>query len=251
MILSSSVPGAKTKYDYTDSSGAFHFNNVPQGAFSLMASYQKSMFGDAQGAIDYDGEAVELDVTLNANMVAPVSGVLKSLCDGNRMRFYVRDHGGIEPGTGNVFQGDGNFNRGAMRLSVEQGEKEILAKGYNASLEESGREIILPITNVQALKIERKVYVGAHNYFTRYVDSFTNKSDSTVSMTVHFDTHFGRRTQVIGGFTTTQGMVPVVTSSNNDLIGLLGPDEWVLLDDNIDEDHKGEGSPCEVRVMRV
>jgi hypothetical protein len=88
--------------------------------------------------------------------------------------------------------------------------------------EEQGREIVFPddTTSTPGIAIGRRVYVPATGLaFARHVDSFTNTTDSTKTVTYQF-----------GGELGSDGYTNVATSSSGDAV-MTAADSWVVTHD--------------------
>lgn len=245
LTLTSNVEGAPARYATTGLSGQYVIGNVPMGTFSIKANKTSPILnGSASGAIAFDGDIADVNITVNENQIppppppppgaAPGSATLVTLYDANNFAYPVKQTGAIADGTQAVFQGDNGDARGATRLELVVGGQATTYIGQGATLELSGRQVAIAEQTISGLSVTRKVYVPQWGYFTRQMDILENTSGQAISVKVNNNTTYRNRTQVLNGFTFTFGM-GVTLSTNND--NLVQPtDTWLVLDDNVDQD---------------
>lgn len=245
LTLTSNIEGAPARYATTGLSGQYVIGNVPMGTFSIKANKTSPILnGSASGAILFDGDIAEVNVTVIENQIppppppppgaAPGSATLVTLYDANNFSYPVKQTGAIADGTQSVFQGDNADARGATRLELVIGGQATTYIGQGATLELSGRQVSIAEQTIGGLSVSRKVYVPQWGYFTRQMDILENTTGQSISVKVNNNTTYRNRTQVLNGFTFTFGMGVTLTTNNDNLV--QPTDTWMVLDDNVDED---------------
>jgi len=239
--LNSSVSGFRTAFATTDEAGAFRFDNIPEGNFTISAGVPQLRYGGStSGAITSDGEELTADIQMLENQVMqPIGGssglaTLVRFFDANNFDYGVQQDGAIRDGNTSVFRGDGGVNRGGMRLDIVQNGIGVPFAGSGGSYEEEGREVVIPGTHESGLQISRKVYVPNDGYFARYLEVLSNPTSSDISFDVRLDSHYRFISRVRDGFTFNDS--PRVVSTSDGDAFLASGDRWVVIDDNFDAD---------------
>jgi protocatechuate 3,4-dioxygenase beta subunit len=212
----------------TDYTGAFTFNDIPVGHFTLVASDEgRGLQGDATGELTRDGETASVNVQLVSNAI----NLPTVLYDANNFPHGVTNGGANSDGYNYVFHNGGAFN-----LDVVAGGTATRFTGSSVgSVEDGGREIAIRQSNVAGLNVTRKVYVPRDGYFARYLEVVTNPTQSPVSVSV-------RVQSTLSGcyyYNGCSGQRVIRTSSGDDALDTSdasNPDRWVVIDDATDAD---------------
>lgn len=240
----SSAAGGRERSTITNALGEYRFNTVPVAAFVVDASEVIRRFaGKERGEIKAQGENVVLNVTMKENQLPDKSKVVANLQDGNGFSYAVWRNGFIADGTHNVFAGNSRNYRGANRLDVVVEGKLHPFSGEQFRFSQNNREILISGQAGSDVRVERKVYVPQNGYFSRTIETLSNRNSSKpVMVEIRLDSHYqiSSYDRVING-STRRVRVPVgiVSSSSGD--GFLNvtsarKDHWLLLDDDMDED---------------
>ncbi|MFN3200299.1 MAG: carboxypeptidase regulatory-like domain-containing protein [Bradymonadia bacterium] len=232
--------GSPLRYATTDAAGAYRVDGVPEGAFVVTASNLAARrAATASGSIDEDAAEVEIDLTLEEDIIPPPPGdnpVMARLEDASRYPWTIRQDGSSEDGLNRVFLGNGAERRGALELAVRiAGGVQFLpftARGGRFELD--GRQVVLPGTALGDLQVSRKLYVPVDGYFVRALEQFENTGDEAISVDVRLQSHYDFVNRVRDGF-TFQETARVVRDDNGD-VTYTAADRWVALDDELDID---------------
>jgi hypothetical protein len=241
VTLDSDVPGLRNLFGVTDSTGVYTLAGVPEGSFTVSAAVpQARLSGAAPGSVGADGETVTVDIAMVENRIPPTTATLVRLFDASNFDVAVQQDGSVRDGTTAVFQGDGGFNRGGLRLEVIESGAATPFAGLGGALELSGRQVEIPpaAPHPSGLMVSRKVYVPQDGYFARYLEVLSNPTPAPVTVDVRLRSYYRFIQQVRGGFRFDEPPRIIATSSGDDLLMAGGgmPDQWVIVDDNQDAD---------------
>ncbi|MCP5153964.1 MAG: carboxypeptidase regulatory-like domain-containing protein [Ectothiorhodospiraceae bacterium] len=234
--LDSAVPGQPTAFSVTDLDGAFRFDDVPVGGFSVAAQVVALRFGgNALGELVADGETVVVDVEMAENQLPDTGGgALITLYDANGFAFALRANAEIRDGNTQVFRGNGGVERGGARLEIVAGGFATPFAGAGASFEDAGREVVATGDGPLGLRVTRKVFVPVVGYFARYLEILENPGLVDVTVDLRVDTHYRFIDETRDGFRFEERPRIVDTDTGNPVV--LGAERWVSIDDNRDLD---------------
>ncbi|HEV8348494.1 MAG TPA: carboxypeptidase regulatory-like domain-containing protein [Vicinamibacterales bacterium] len=230
------LKGPRSAQALTDTLGRYSVPGVPIGSFSVSASVRSGslqLFGSTQGQITADGQAVQADINLSANLVPTVT----TLHDANNFEYNLRENGSLQDGTRQFFLGDGASNRGGALLDVIVGSTTTRFDGQSLGTSSNqGRQIGIAQV-IGPLNVTRKIYVPLTGYFARYLEAFTNTSDQPVTFGVRLTSFSRYISKVQNGFRFNREPRVVSTSSGDATLdaGVNG-DHWVVFDDDEDFD---------------
>ena len=198
--------------------GAYEIHGVPIGSFTISATLGADT-RQKDETVTHDGEQVDVDLELLDSAIA----LPRTFRDGNDLWWTLSADGSLDRGM--TFNG----GEGTPRLTVERAGTSVsftgpaCAPGVKcAPTEANGREVVLRQADLLGLEVTRKVFVPADGYFIRVVDFLRNPptaSEATVSVL---------REARVGGTTV------VSTSSDDAAVG--SDDDWVAIDDALDDD---------------
>lgn len=142
-----------------------------------------------------------------------------TLTDGEEFRWDVQRNGHISDGSNDAYDG-------GLRLR-DFPETDV------AETEDNGREIVFAAAGINGLEVQRKVYVPEDQGWARYLEVFTNPTDSALTYTVGLDSDFG-----------SNGSTRVVKTSDGNQ-NFNRDDTWIVTDDHSD----GGGDPTLLHVV--
>ncbi len=223
----------------SDIAGRYRIPDVPVGPFAVSASRrvgQVQFFGEARGRVESDNQTVSVDIRLSDGLVP----VTTTLYDANNFAYPLRENGSIQDGTAQVFAGDSGANRGGSLLDVvvDGAPSRFLGNAFGTT-EEAGREIVIRRENLRDLEVVRKAFVPTQGYFARYLELLRNPTANPITVDLRVTHHTRFIFQVRGRFQLDIPPRLVATSSGDDRLDVSdpnGPDRWVVVDDDLDED---------------
>jgi hypothetical protein len=220
--------------EITDNGGAFAFNAVPLGAFTVTVfDSARQLYGDAAGRIDSEGQQVAVEIGLVNNAITlPVVR-----WDASNFMFDLQAAGHTMSGTNNVF--GGTTGQGGAQLELQTSTTAVPFTGNNVgTYEDAEREIATRQNNVAGLDVTRKIFVPRDGYFARYLEILTNPTPAPLTVAVRLRSRLG---SVLWddacGCNRLQVPAIVQTSSGDtDFSPAGGADRWVTLGPETDVD---------------
>jgi hypothetical protein len=193
--------------------GSYRMASLPLGSYVITAyDPQLDRFADAEFDLVADGGEVTVDLSLEDNRIA----LPADLHDANRFRFDIQHNGSVEQGT---VHGGPTFDAGAAQLEVNG---KPFAGDTSALLEAAKRQFaITQPTPIDGLTVTRKVFVPKGGYFARYLEIFDNTTANPITVDAKVNSNYPEA-QIIA------------SSSGNPSLSVA--DNWVVLDDQNDED---------------
>lgn len=241
--LTSKIEGARKRTIATNSSGRYTFIDVPQASFTISASnLAKRQAAGTSGVVLEDGQLLTIDLPMMADELPAGVKTVAQLFDANAFAYTVQRDGSIKEGSFNVFAGDKGNNSRALMLKLVRDDIEYPFIGSSVTVEQAGREVIVKENLEAGVSVERKIFVPADGYFTRYIETLENSSDEDVELDLVLSSHFSISTYIrtINGVRRSVSVpLDVVTSSSGDNffnVSAGEPDRWLLVDDDLDND---------------
>lgn len=211
----------------SDSLGNYRFADLPPGDFTIVAANATStLMAEGRGRVRFDGDEVELDLTLVNSAVS----MPRTFYDANGFKFEVSGNGALLTGTNNVFSGiapDANAER--LEIIVDGVPVPFVnGNGTVGSLISDGQQIEVDDGVSAGLHVTRRILVPRAGYFTRYLEILRNPTDAPITVGVRIKSHHS----------ASSSNPRVVDSSDGDQIlavnGNDGQDRWVVVDDSAD-----------------
>ncbi len=252
--VTSQTSGATGKLATTGSLGQYSVSGVLVGPLTVTAIAPGAQgSASASSALSADGQVVTVNLILDPSQSAPPPGGggtstnpwarVTARYDANGAEYGIPWTGALHPGVKQVFQGDASVflspnpaQHGALNLWMtgSGGTTQAFVAQSASANELGGRQVVLSGTGPDGLEVSRRIYVPTCGYFARYVDVLTNPGTTDVTVRVEYTSWFRRR-NLFGG--NDQGpMTPVATSSGDNVVWTTGPDNWVVFDDNRDNE---------------
>lgn len=231
-----STCGRGTNYVTTTAiDGSYDFTDIPPGNFTIIAeNFDSSKRAEGQDRISFDGDEVELDLTLIDNVIT----MPYTFYDANGFKFDLSGDGSVISGTRNVFA-TGDANTAAMKLEIVTNDIAVPfvnGNGSIGSLRSDGQEVTLDDITPSGLRVERKIFTPRSGYFTRYLEILENPTDQQITVDV----------RVKSSHRSDSSNARIVDTSSGDQVLSVGSqstsDKWVTIDDQNDTDPFVNGS---------
>jgi hypothetical protein len=196
---------------YSDGIGAYRVVGLPLGDYVITAfDAQQDRFADAEFSVNQDGQELLLDLNLLDERIALPADLL----DANRFIYDIQQDGRIQ-------SGNDAFSTGGNVLLIDN---QVFTGDTSARLQAGKRQFAInQAAPMSGLDVTRKIYVPRGSYFARYIEVLDNPTNADITVDVKLQ----------HGFNTGE----FIKTSSQD-IQLSTQDNWVLIDDDADEDVK-------------
>ncbi|MDJ1138800.1 carboxypeptidase regulatory-like domain-containing protein [Marinicella marina] len=221
---------SRTTYDtVTDANGDYTLLDIPPGNFTILAeSADETMRAEASDRVNFDGDEVELNLTLVDNAIT----MPFSFYDANGFLYDINGDGSIANGTRNVY-GSAAPDNGAMLLEIITNGVPVPfvnGDGTIGELSTDGQEVIVDDVTPSGLVVTRKIRTPRSGYFSRYLEVLSNPTNDPINVGVRVKSHHR----------SDDSNPRVVDTSDGDQVLSLAnqsnPDNWVVIDDQTDVD---------------
>jgi hypothetical protein len=220
--------------EVTDNGGAFAFDAVPLGAFTVTVfDVTRQLYGDASGRIETEGQQVEVEIALVNNAIT----LPAVRWDASNFTFDLQRGGEIMGGTNQVF--GATAGQGGAQLELQAGATAVTFTGNSVgTYEDGGREIAIRQNNVAGLDVTRKAFVPRDGYFARYLEILTNPTPVPLSVAVRMRSRLGGVRWDPNCFCSRLQVPEIVqtSSGDGDFSPADGADRWVTLGPETDVD---------------
>ena len=219
-----------TSYDtVTDAQGNYSYPDIPPGNFTLTAQNRlRTLRAEGASRVNFDGDIVTLDLTLISSAVT----MPQTFYDANGFKFDITGTGAIAAGSNTVFASPAP-DTGGIRLEVISNSIAVPflnGDGTLGEISQNGQQVAVDELGPSGLTVTRKILTPRAGYFSRYLETFENKTTAPITVSVRIKSHHRN---------ANSNPRVVDTSDGDQILSVIDPvlrDRWAVVDDQTDAD---------------